>query len=340
MFEESITYGQGKVFWVESKTDIRWAHREFSQLRILNLSTGAITEKKYKEKIYAPCLSANGQYLAAVEIARDNRCSIVLLSPKTGEIIKEVLLAKDLFIITPSWAENNTTLTAVVLGSNGKTLAKIDPFSGAIEYLLPFTYNELLRPLQCGNFVYYSSTIDGCANIYAFNLREKINYKVTSARFGVRDIRTTQDGKYLVYSDYTSSGFKVVKMVLNASHFKVSNPASSYKYELADQLSSQEKGIPDFSISDTTIHDSKRYSKLTNLFNFHSWAPVHIDSESEEIRPGISLMSQNKLSTAITQLGYDYSTANKTGKWVAKFDYTGLLPVLKSNIDYGREKSQ
>jgi len=51
-------------------------------------------------------------------------------------------------------------------------------------------------------------------------------------------------------------------------------------------------------------------------------------------------MSQNKLSTAITQLGYDYSTTNKTGKVVAKFDYTGIFPVLKMNADYGREKSQ
>ena len=49
-------------------------------------------------------------------------------------------------------------------------------------------------------------------------------------------------------------------------------------------------------------------------------------------------MSQNKLSTTITQLGYDYSTANKTGKWVAKFDYTGIFPVLKLNVDYGRER--
>jgi hypothetical protein len=109
---------------------------------------------------------------------------------------------------------------------------------------------------------------------------------------------------------------------------------------LADKLFSQEKGIPDFSKTDTTSYSTKRYSKLANLFNFHSWAPVHIDTESEEIRPGVSLISQNKLSTAITQLGYDYSTANKTGKWVAKFDYTGLFPVLKLDVQYGREGSQ
>jgi hypothetical protein len=51
-------------------------------------------------------------------------------------------------------------------------------------------------------------------------------------------------------------------------------------------------------------------------------------------------MSQNKLSTTITQLGYDYSTANKTGKWVAKLDYTGLFPVINLKADYGRERSQ
>jgi hypothetical protein len=340
LFEESITYGQGKVFWIESKSDIRWVHREFSQLRILDLKTGTVIEKRYTEKIFAPCLSINGQYLSAVKITKDNLCSIVLLSPSTGEIVKEMPLSENLFIITPSWAENNTELFAVILGSKGKSLAKINPFNGTISYLLPFTCNELRRPVQHGNYVYYSGTVGGATDIYTFNLIENKNYRITSSRFGVRDVQVTSDGQSLVYSNYTSEGFKVVKMPLNPAHFTIADPALPFKYELADRLTSQEKGIPGFSTLDTTIYKSTRYSKLANLFNFHSWAPVHIDSETEEIRPGISLMSQNKLSTAITQLGFDYSTANKTGKWVAKFDYSGLFPVLKLNIDYGRENSQ
>jgi len=340
LFEESITYGHGKVYWIESKTDIRWTHREFSLLRILNTKTGKVTEKKYREKIYAPCISTDGLKLAAVKVDNDNRCSIVLLSPQSGEIVNEMPMAKDLFVITPSWAENNRDLFTVILQPKGKSLAKINPFSGEISYLLPFTYNELMRPVQHGNFVYYTSTIDGSSEINAYNLIEKTNYSVTRSRFGVRDVQVITDGSLLVYSNYTADGFKVVKAAINAAQFKVSDPAISHNYELAEKLSSQEKGIPDFSTIDTTYYKSKRYSKLANLFNFHSWAPVHIDSENEEIRPGISLMSQNKLSTAITQLGYDYSTANKTGKLIAKFDYTGIFPVLKVNADYGREKSQ
>ena len=340
LFEESITCGHGKVFWIESKTDIRWAHREFSELRILDLKSGIVKEKIYRDKIYAPNLSADGKYLAAVKVACDNSCSIVLLSPDSGDIIKEMSFKQNLYIITPSWAENGTDLFAVVLGSKGKSLAKINPFNGIISIMFPFTYNEIVRPFQNGNFVYYISSIGGTDDLYAFNLNEKINYRVTSSRFGIRDVHVTSDRNSLVYSSYTSDGFKIVKMPLLPALFTISETAGINNYKLADQLSSQEKGVPDFSKVDTTTYLSKPYSKFAHLFNFHSWAPFHIDSETEEIRPGISLMSQNKLSTAIAQFGYDYSTTNKTGKWVAKFDYTALFPVIKLNFDYGREKSQ
>ena len=340
LFEESITYGKEKIFWIEAKSDVRWAHREFSQLRILNLANGRMVEKKYQYKIFAPSLSSDGQYLAAVKLDSVNQCSIVILSPGTGSVIKEMPIAQDLFIITPSWDENNKELFAVILGGKGKSLAKIDPFAGTINYLFPFSHNEIFRPVQRDNFVYYTGTIDGKDNIYTYNLAEKKNYRVTSARFGARDVQVTSDGDNLVYCDYTSDGYKVVKMALKDGVFRISDPAVSFNYKLADQLSSQEKGIPDFSKLDTTTISSKPYSKLASLFNFHSWAPLHIDAETEEIRPGVSLMSQNKLSTAVTQLGYDYSAVNKTGKWIAKFDYTGFFPIFKLKADYGREKSR
>ena len=339
LFEESITYGQGDVFWIESQPDIRWSHREYSLLRIMNLNSGIVTEKKFEDKIFAPCLSADGQYLAAVKVNSDNRCSIVVLSPQTGEIKKECALPTDLFILTPSWGENNKELFAIVLGSKGKSLAKINPFNGSTTILLPYSYNELKRPLQRGNMVYYTGTMGGTDDLYGYNLNEKLNYKITSSRFGVRDVQTTADGHTFVYCDYTSDGFKVVKMPLVPDKFIISDSLQTHQYQLANKLTSQENGIPDFSTLDTTTYQSKHYSKIGHIFNFHSWAPFNIDFDTEEIKPGVSFLSQNKLSTAITQLGYEYSSVNKTGKWVAKFDYTGLFPVLKLNADYGTESS-
>lgn len=340
LFEESITCGNGKIFWIEAQPDIRWSHREYSLLRVLNTANKKIFEKKFRYKIFAPSLSPDGQFLAAVKLDSINRSSIVILSPDKGNIIKEMPVADDLFIITPSWNENNNGLFAVVLGSNGKSLAKIDPFAGTIDYLFPFAYNEIMRPVQRGNFVYYTGTNDGTDNLYAYNLTEKKNYRLTSARFGARDVQVSEGGDELFYSNYSAEGYKIVKMALKDALFTFSDPATTFNYKLADRLSQGETGIPDFSKPDTTALQSEPYSKLANLFNFHSWAPVHIDADAEEIRPGLSIMSQNKLSTAITQLGYDYSTVNKTGKWIARFDYTGFFPVLKFKVDYGHERSQ
>ncbi len=339
LFEESITFGHGKAFWVESKTDVRWTHREFSQLRILNLGNGKVVEKRYGEKIYAPCLSSDGQHLAAVKVNNDNFCSIVIISPQTGEIEKVIPLSSDHFIIQPSWSEDSKVLFAVVLGSSGKTIAKIDLSTGSLNLLMPFSYQELRRPIQRGDFIYYTGSMGGKDDLYAYNFKEGMNYRITSSKFGVRDVQTSLDGNYLVYSNYTSDGFKVVKTPLNPALFRLSDTTQTKPYKLADQLSSQENGKPDFSSSDTTKYNSKPYSKFAHMFNFHSWAPVHIDFDKEEFRPGITLMSQNKLSTVITQLGYDYSTINKTGKFVAKLDYTGLFPVFKLNSDYGKENS-
>ena len=340
LFEESITCGNGKVLWIESKPDIRWTHREYSLLRILNLNSGTLHEQKYSEKIYAPCLSADGKHLAAVKVDQNNKCSIVLMTPESGIIEKETSLSSDLFILTPSWSADNTGLIAVVLGSKGKSLAKIDPFTGSVNILMPYKYNELKRPVMAGNWVYFTGSIKGADDVYALNLKSKETYRITKSRFGVRDVQLTPNGNFLVYSNYTSDGFKVVKTQLDPFNFTAIDSVRSFHYELADKLLSQEKGIADFSSTDTINYKSRSYSKFNHLFNFHSWAPVHIDLANDQITPGLSLMSQNKLSTAITQLGYDYSAINKSGKWVAEFDYSGFFPVFKLKSDYGREKSQ
>ena len=340
LFEESITYAHDMVVWIEPKLDLRWTHREFSYLRILNLKTGKVLEKRFQEKIYAPCLSEDGLHLIAVKIDNDNRSSFVFLSVKNLAIDKEVKVSNDLFIMTPSWGENGNELFAVVLGNKGKTLAKIDALTGEITNLLPFTYNEYGRPVQQGNLLFYTSSIDGSDNVYTLNLKDNVNSVISTSRFGVKDVHPDSKGTGLIYSNYTANGYKIVKTPLRPLLIKaLADTLKTHTYELADQLTAQENTVVEFSAKDTTLYHPENYSKIEHLFNFHSWAPAHIDLSSETIRPGVSLMSQNKLSTAITQLGYDYSTINKTGKWVAEFDYTGLFPVIKLKSDYGRERS-
>ena len=90
----------------------------------------------------------------------------------------------------------------------------------------------------------------------------------------------------------------------------------------------------------TREYESKKYRKSTNLFKFHSWAPLYVDLddpsiEELELNPGLMLMSQNLLSTATTVLGYEYNLEKKDHFLHAAFTYSGWYPVLKVSADYG-----
>jgi hypothetical protein len=57
------------------------------------------------------------------------------------------------------------------------------------------------------------------------------------------------------------------------------------------------------------------------------------------MRPGFSLFSQNKLGTAETKLGYNYNIADRTGLYKLGFTYSGLFPVISTELSYGKQAS-
>ncbi len=59
-----------------------------------------------------------------------------------------------------------------------------------------------------------------------------------------------------------------------------------------------------------------------------------IRSDPASIRPGITLLTQNHLSTLISTLGYEY-TEDKKNVFHTRLTWQGWYPVLESQLDYG-----
>jgi hypothetical protein len=142
----------------------------------------------------------------------------------------------------------------------------------------------------------------------------------------------------LLYSDYSAFGFKIASKKISHTDWVELENKPIFQDTLANNLTQQEKGFIDFSVLDTISFSSKKYVKIKNLFNIHSWSPAYVDPDQTLIKTGFSIVSQNKLTTAITQIGYNYSSVNQTGKWIGKFEYRGWYPILGLYGDYGKEK--
>ncbi|NQU84549.1 MAG: hypothetical protein HQ541_02190, partial [Mariniphaga sp.] len=149
-----------------------------------------------------------------------------------------------------------------------------------------------------------------------------------------------QENDEIVLSNYTSNGFRLIKIRDEKEKREPISSIKKYTYKLADKLASQEKGILEFNNTDSIFYESEKFSKTKNLLHFHSWLPVYFDVGSYDVQPGISILSQNKLGTAETSFGYKWDLSEKTGKFYGKFTYKAWYPIIDIELTNGNRKSK
>jgi hypothetical protein len=339
ILDESVNFSNGKLVWIESKPDPRWTHKERSLLRILDIHSGKLWEKTFDNKLFAPAITPDGKKIALVKYDDQNLSSIVQLSTGNGQIIRELKATGYNSFLTPSWSADQSVLYAITLDKNGKSIVRINSDTGEAVRITSSTFGGIQKPVQCNNYLFYSSDFAGKNEGYALDLLSNKNYRVVTAKYGIKDLQTSGDGSNIIYADYTANGFKIKQKKLFQGKLMEMDSAHWFVDTLSNKLTAQEKGIINFSRLDTNRFSSSKYFKIKNLINIHSWSPVYIDPDQSVVNTGFSIISQNKLTTAITQLGYDYSTVNHTGKWVGKFEFDGWYPVMRLYGDYGKENS-
>ncbi|HSO87393.1 MAG TPA: hypothetical protein VLQ91_12625, partial [Draconibacterium sp.] len=241
--------------------------------------------------------------------------------------------------ISPEWI-NEKEVVVIVLLPEGKRLAKIDLETNHFEIIQDKDLGELKNLRVRNNNLYFVGTYSGKNCLYRMNLDDKSVFQIYESRFGIESTAFSPTGEGLVLSDYTSNGFRLIKIDVDKLHDVEMSNIEKRNYSLADEMSKQEPGVLDFSESDTMKYKSKRYSKIKNLLNFHSWAPAVVNADSYEITPGVSIVSQNKLGTAMLNVGYEWSIPEKTGSFYGKYTFKGWYPVFDFELSSGNSASE
>lgn len=340
IFEESVSKTENLIIWAERRADIRWTHSERSVIEIYDLENKQKREVGSENKLFCPVISPDLKSFAAVEVDSKNNFYLSTFDLTTGKIIHRYKTPDNQYFFTPSWNENGEKLFVVCLSSQGKCLAELDLKTQHFTELTERTFANLKNPVYSIGQLFFSSDFSGIDNLYSLNIENKSIQQIASVPFGADYPVISASGNDLFFSNYNSSGYQIAKIRLHdKNQRKVINSIQLQANQLANQLAVQEKGIPDFTYSDTILYSSKKYSKLGHMFNFHSWAPAYVDVNSFEIRPGASFFSQNKLGTAETRVGYDYNVNDRTGKYRLGFNYFGWFPEITTELSIANEAS-
>ena len=335
MIDEGLSGAGTLLCWAELDLDLRWEQQSFSVIKIYDLQTGKLSQLTRKSRYFSPSPSADGRLIAAVEVDEANFSHLVVLGAASGAVLHKFPAPGNHFLSYPAWSPDRRYIAAILTRDEGKSLVRFGLETPGLETLLPFTNTDISKPSFYQNYILFTGAYTGIENIFAFDTETRKLFQVTSARFGATDAAVDSNNGLLFYANYTADGYEIVQSPLIPGNWTSTDPVRVHVYPLADELARQEnfifrsEEVPD---SNYTI---KKYRKGLNLFNFHSWAPISVDIDNMDINPGVTLMSQNLLSTSFATLGYTYDRNEEAGKYSLKYTYEGLYPVIDLEADYG-----
>ncbi|VAW29708.1 hypothetical protein MNBD_BACTEROID07-190 [hydrothermal vent metagenome] len=338
-FKESLSANDSLICWNEKTFDPRWSNRDYSVIKIYNYKTRKLRQLTSRSRYFAPELSPDGKTIIAVRVDLQQNYYLDFLDVATGKKLKEFRTPNNLFFMTPHWSADGKNVVTTVLGDKGKSILLLNTKTMKYRLLLPFSFTEIKWPVMYGNRVVYTGTYEGKDNLYAIDVATGKAYRVFNSRFGAITPVFAPGGKKLYFSNYTADGYKTASLTLAPSDLKLFKVTTTHHEYLVDKL----RGKNTFNLDDSIVpkkkYPEKKYSRLGHLFNPHSWAPLALDLNSYTIKPGVMLLSQNVLSTAITMLGWSYDLNERTGKFNFGMRYLGWYPVIGINVTYGNRRA-
>jgi len=331
---EAISYANGQLCWAESRPDLRWSNRSYTVFRLLDIGSGKAATIRHGLRLFAPALDPEARRIAAVHLDSLDNSAIFIMDVESRKIIRKITFPEEFFPLTPAWAGQEYILT-VLVSEDGKTIAKVNVRSGEYTVLLPWDYADIAQLTYSDPYIFFTASWSGIQNIYALNTMNNAVFKVSNSRFGAQDPTISQDGKAVFYADYTADGYRLARQTLDPGQWVPEDMVQDQSISLYRAIAEQEEVVPPWSDMPPSDTVSKKYSKLANLFNFHSWAPLAINASTYDIQPGVSIMSQNLLSSSFLTAGYAYNLSEQASKVYGTYSYAGWYPILDLTADYG-----
>jgi len=339
-----ISFSGTHIVWDEFVPDIRWSNRNYSVIRSLEVATGKVSCMGRKTRYYSPAISHDGSRITAIEQSKEQRFSLVILR-LDGVELASVPSPGNQFIQHPAWMETDSALVVTLTNEKGKFFYRYSPGTDRWVRLFDAGFDDISFPVVHEDRIFFGGTFSGIDNIYCLDLTENKAFQITSARYGAAYPQLSKDGSSLVYSDYTADGYGITTLPLEEALWKPLKEAMDHTEQLDYAQTREEQIITRRAwLQDTSEYSAERYRKVLHLFNFHSWLPLYFDylnpelvlePENLPVSLGFSAVSQNKLSTAVSQVGYEYKDGNHL--FHSGIRLKGRYPVVNLLFDYGGE---
>lgn len=338
-----------RFYWSETIPDLRWEMKSSSDVRTMNADGTSRRSITHGKKYFNPAPSPNEGSISASEYLLDGRTAVCLIDGNDGTVLFRWLAPDSIQVVETAWYKGSVIASGISKAGFGLYVAS----DGFREVLSPQPVKiKQLRNTPDGDVCFVSDRT-GVNELYALDCEDGKTVQMTNTRYGASDFVFKEDS--LFYSSLRQEGRVICATALSELPVKEVDFRDIHHYDIADELSEQEKGLETPAV-DTVSEPSRRYCKAGHLIHFHSWAPVYfnydkilnlsLDKWYLAAGVGATALFQNDLSTFYGMIGYSAheNPDNPGGGWLhsghLKLTYSGWYPVLEASIDLGDEVSK
>jgi hypothetical protein len=326
-----ISFAKSKLVWVETQRDPRWENRSYSVIKILDLKTNYIRRLSGKTRYMSASISPDGNFIAATENSVENNNRLIIIDAWNGDILQKIDVPGNIYLQRPQWDGTGKKITFISLTEVGEGIVSFDTENKSWKVLIEPDRNDLQSSFLRNDSLFFISSRSGTDNLYLLK-PDGSQAALTDSRFGAGDF--SLNGSSILFVDYTSDGNNIckTKLPLAGREFTLLPDSASFLINRFGSIYSQETGTGERDYS------PEPYRKWKHMFRFHSWMPFYADieqiqSDPASIRPGLTIMTQNDLSTLTSTFGYEYSDSKH--KIHTVIDWNGWYFLNQIRLDYG-----
>lgn len=304
----------------------RWTHANHNQLICYNINSSKRKTLLRHGRYYCSTLAHNADKIASICYTDTSAWSITI-HDISGKLISQYN-TNDIVPVRVAWSNDDRKLAFIGTSKNHKLISIINLDNNLRTVVIDNIIDDISKLQYQNGYLYFTGNNKGLSALYRFNLSDSTFHIMAESPYGIGSSDIT--GDTLLFTYYTADGYQIAKK--NISEGKAASGPYTRETAFSEILAEQEQKT-DF-VNDS-IYDVKRYSRLAHLINIHSWGPLSVNADNAEIGPGLTIMSQDALSTSFLRAGYQYYYDNKKDNYFIEYTYKGFFPIIgiRGDID-------
>jgi hypothetical protein len=320
-----FSYRNGRIVYAAYESDVRWAYKDYSVLKVLDVHTRQQQTITHHTRYFAPDISADGSRIVAVRVQPGGNAALHILDAASGAILKEVPNPQGLFYSHPKFYNQQAVVSAIRTTGGVNTLALVNINDGSVEELLPYSMHVVGFPSVQGDTITFTAAWQQRDELFAL-INKQLFRLQTPANTGTGNYQWSALNKKAVYTAYTAAGYHLVQQPITDKTWQSMGTEAFagplFSYDLSSLK--QDQPIP---VDTSQPYPVGRYHKTYNLINFHSWRPFIADPDYT-----FSLIGQNVLNTLQTEIYFNYNTDEKYKEVGAIALYGAWFPYLSVGV--------